>query len=171
MFVYYLSVAAIAFGALFGSQSLNEDRTLPSSPPESCEIRQAAWCLLYSDVTYEDKPSPLEKFSSIWIIRGSTWKEHPLVMREPRGCRQGRADTTEFVRSIKNVEFEGNRESMFVVRLKKDKTCDLEFFYYPVKRDPQAGGFFAALGLLRPCRDSACEGDVIGVKIRPFVHP
>jgi hypothetical protein len=170
MLLYDLSVVAVAFAALLG-KNLNEDQVLPSSPPERCEIQQASWCLLYSDVTYEDKPSTLEKFASVWTIRGSTWKNYPLVVREPRGCRVGRSDTTEFIRSTKNMEFEGRRRDMFVVRMKKNKTCDLEFIYFPVKQDPQAGGFFAALGLLRPCRDNACEGEVIGVKIRPFVHP
>lgn len=143
----------------------------PHAPPTFCEIRQATWCWLSSDATFEDRPSRAAGFSSLWIVRGGTWRNYPLVMHEPTGCRSGRADTVNLIKPPINVRLRGKLWNKIIVGLKKDGTCNLEFLYPKLSDDPQAGGFFAAMNLLRPCRNPACDGEPIGFKIRSLVDP
>lgn len=141
------------------------------APPSVCEIQQAVWCLLYSDATYEDRPSGQEAYASQWIVRGGTWQTHPLVINEPRGCRRGQSDTVELVSYERNVSSGGRNVNKMIVKLKQDGSCNLELLSPTLKEDPQAGAFFAGLTLIRPCRDTSCEGRPIAIWLRNLVEP
>lgn len=143
----------------------------PSAPPRFCEVKHSAWCLLTGADNYTDVPSLKAEYVSQWIVRGDLWRDHPLIINEPRGCRSGRSDTVALVSYERGVRWQGRNWNKLIVKLKKDGSCDLELWSAPVAVDPQAGAFFAGLSLVRPCKDAACEGDSIGTTIRPLVQP
>lgn len=142
-----------------------------NSPPRTCEIQHRSWCLLYGDVTYENIPSNLDSVKSHWIIRGSTWRNFPLLIDEPRGCREKFADTVELIKKEKNVLKNGTYMDKFTVKIRKDGTCDFNFFYQNSKADPTLGAFFAALTLFKPCYNEFCLGDPIAEKVRNEIDP
>jgi hypothetical protein len=165
-----LAIVILISGAC-APRTPSNPQVFQNEPPSSCEIQQPVWCLLYSDATYSDLPSASEAFASEWVVRGNTWKDYPLVIHEPRGCRVGRSDTVELVDYVKDFEWGGRKMNKVVVRMKSDNTCNLEFISFHLKDDPQAGGFFAAMTLVRPCTEQTCEGDAIGAKIGHLLSP
>jgi hypothetical protein len=127
--------------------------------------------LLYSDATYEDHPSTKAGLASQWVVRGGTWKDYPLIINEPAGCRAGVADEVKIVDHAGDYLWNNRRWNMVRVRLKRDKTCDLELISSRLSDDPQAGAFFAGFTMLRACRDAYCNGPVLGTEIRSRLEP
>lgn len=140
------------------------------APPSHCEIRQSAWCILYSDATYEDVPSESAGYSSYWTVRGGTWKEYPLLIKEPVGCRNGKSDTIEFISFEHLVKWRDQVLDKLVVKIKSDGSCNLEFLYPKSGVDPVDGAFFAAMTLVKACQDAPCSGDPIGRFVRSKIR-
>lgn len=163
----YLNARALSIFTLmlFMPCALYAENT-PSSPPNKCEIKQAVWCILYSDVSYEDYPSIESGFASSWVIRGGSWRSYPLIIREPIGCRNGNSDATEVLGDVQSIIMENGEWFKIIVKLKNDNSCNMEFTYPSEELDPQRGGFFAAMNLIRACTNEVCEGLPIGARIR-----
>ena len=145
----------------------SQAQSISYAPTTSCEIRQSTWCILYSDVTYKDIPSREKGYASSWIVTGDTWKDYPLIINEPTGCRNGKSNTLDLVGSETSIRWQGRVWQKIFVRLKKDKSCDLEFVYPPVGQDPQEGAFLAAMTLVKSCSDQSCSSSPLGLFIRP----
>lgn len=151
-------------------QETAQARSHPHAPPVLCEFKQSSWCILYSVATYEDAPSQEEGYASRWTVRGGTWKDHPLIINEPIGCRSGISDTVELLGSEETVEWHGQPLTKVAIKLKSDGSCNLELLYPRADADPQEGAFFAAMTLIKACQNTACTSAPIGIVIRPRIH-
>ena len=165
-----ITMAIVCVMAVALKPTSSHAQSAPHAPPTFCEIRQSAWCILYSDVSYKDAPSKKEGYASHWIVKGGTWKDNPLVINEPKGCRNGKSDTVDLIGSEEEVKSEGRTWTKIRVRIKKDKSCDLEFLYPPAGSDPQEGAFLAAMTIVKACGDQNCSSPPLGLFIRPKLN-
>jgi hypothetical protein len=166
-----LSSAMVLISALVYGPKPTDAAVLPHVPPRVCEIRQRAWCIYFSDATIEDRPAQSAAYTSVWSIRGSYWASYPLIIREPRGCRQALSDTVQLLDFNKHFNSMGQTWNRLTVRLMKNGGCDLVLLSPTLDRDPRGLAFFAGLGLIQACETSDCQGPVLGTEIRDLVNP
>jgi hypothetical protein len=167
-FMAFLSVMLVAPALC---ESSNGAIASTSSPPRRCEIRQKAWCIYFSDAAIQDQPATSTGYISTWTVRGSYWRDYPLVIQEPRGCREGLSDTIELRKFDKRFHWQGQGWIRTVVRLMTNGQCDLVLLSPTLTRDPAGSAFFAGLALIQACTTDTCEGAPIGGALRNAMDP
>lgn len=167
-----ITAIAIGAGLIFPMpRKAMADEGRSTEPPARCEIHQMAWCMLLDDMTYQDVPSTQENMASTWYLRGPLWKQYPLIINEPAGCRTGYSDIVKLVRFDRYYKVGEKTFGRIVVRLKKNGSCDLEMLSSKKSDDKYAGGFFAGLTSVKPCIDASCSGEVLAKDLRELVRP
>lgn len=138
--------------------SVPQGNSSASMPPPVCEIRQRAWCIIQANSVISD--------TSGWESTDPphTWRIHHrkqpgsnLVIFEPKGCRNGLADTVEAIRFSHGVTWEGNSWDEMQVRLRRDGTCDLILRVPVWTGDPLEWPFTEGRMNLVACKDEACS--------------
>lgn len=136
------------------------------APPRVCEIRQPAWCIYRSNITIQHAPS-FNSSQSIWTIWGSYWREDPVIILEPRGCRVGVSDVVELVDADDGYEWDGRIWNSIKVRLRSDGACDLNLLSPSVPEDKSRTAFSAKLTLIQACQTDGCDGPTVGQSLWP----
>lgn len=157
--------AAISYAmAEFKSSSI-------SSPARTCEMRQSTWCIYLGPSEIINHPSQSVAYRSTWIVKGVIHPDKPFIVLEPRGCREGFSDVVNLVGFDARFKWDEKNWNRIVVRLKSDKSCDLELLS-PIREDEPSGeAFFGSIALIQSCTTTNCEGSVLGEHIRSLVNP
>lgn len=153
---FFLTVSVLIIG--LGCVSVK------SAPPRVCEIRESVWCVYYGPVEIINQLSKTAEYRSVWTVRGDLQPDKPFILLEPRGCRVGLSDVIELVSFDKQFKWTDKYWNRAVVRLKSDKSCDIELLT-PSEYDEIQEAFSNSLGLIQACNTSTCEGPVLGEKI------
>lgn len=132
------------------------------SAPRVCAAVRGTYCIEELGLTIEETATSASQ--TMLALHGDDWRDKPLVISEPNGCRRGLADTIEL---MENTESDGKLRLR--VRLRRDGTCDLQISVNNRRTDPLGDGFFAAMTLIRACYETPCTGPVIGSRIRSAV--
>ena len=155
-------VALSTFAGLGSSKSVN---AMP--PVRVCEIRQSTWCIYAGDITIQHRLSSDVEYRSVWSIWGRYWADHPAVVLEPSGCRNGHSDQIRLIEHDVGFEWSGRKWDSVVVRLKVDGTCDLRLLSPAKGEDPRQSAFSAKLTLIQTCLTDLCEGVVVAREVLP----
>lgn len=78
-----VAVASVCHGAGV------EPRPESSAPPVECELQMTVWCIREGAQEIVSQFSQQGAYRRAWIIRGFYQPQWPLVVLEPRGCREG----------------------------------------------------------------------------------
>lgn len=139
------------------------------APPRVCEIRQAAWCIYRSDMTIQHEPVFNTNLSA-WTMWGSYWREHPAVILEPRGCRDGISDVVELMKTDDAYQWKGRAWNSITVRLRSDGSCDLNLLSPPAQEDKIGTAYSVKMTLIRACQTANCDGPTIALRIGPTLQ-
>jgi len=129
-----------------------------AAPPHKCEIRQSAWCIFQGAAEVTDRFVQHTDYNHVWIVRGFFHPQTPLVVMEPNGCREERSDVLESLSYENGVKWQAKLWIRIRVRLKSDKSCDLEVLVPTFKSDPTGEAYFQGLALIQNCTDDICNG-------------
>lgn len=135
------------------------------APPRDCEVVRGAWCILASSISFEHERPRDSPFRSKWTLRGRYWRDKPLVILEPGGCRTGVSDAAKVLSVSPSVLWEGKQWKSYVVRLKSDGSCDLKIL--SPQNDPLGSAFSASLTEIRVCSSVRCDGVVLAQHFPP----
>lgn len=133
----------------------NADKTRPSAPPPTCEIRQSAWCIA------EGAGQIVRRFDEeshdiAWVLSSVARPNAPLVILEPNGCRKGYSDVVAGLDFGDNIRWHGKMWDRVRVRLKRNGSCDLTLLFPPFSGDSLEWAFSVGRALLMACRDEGC---------------
>lgn len=138
------------------------EKAAPSAPSRTCEIRHATWCILVGPMSITDEFQLTGPFRSAWTIRGKLTPNLPLVVLEPHGCRRGYADVPELLGYEPAFRWKGKTLSRIRVRLKLDKSCDLELLFPRLEDDPMPEAFSSGIASIQSCTNATCHGENLG---------
>lgn len=144
------------------SQGITGEALAQSAPPRHCEMQLEAWCILKDNNTIEVAESTDQGYRYIWTMRGQYWSNHPSVILEPAGCRNGRSDVFELIHFDRNVSRGDRRWDILTVRLRSDASCDLKLLSPIENDDPVGASYSANLSLIRACQAQSCDGPTVG---------
>lgn len=148
-----------ASGACAGCETGAETQRLPLSAPRTCALVRGAYCIESVGLTIEAEPR--REGDSRLTIFEEHWREAPLIILEPAGCRNHLSDTIELI----SLNRAGGVLAMRI-RLRKDATCDVDLTAADRERDSAGDGFFTAMTQIRSCAAHPCTGPLIGERIR-----
>jgi hypothetical protein len=140
------------------------DQNTPSLFSPKCEIRQSTWCVMSEFQTITDQPANSKHFRNNWYVHGALDPRHPLVIREPKGCREGTSDVVELVRFDSTYRWRRKTWSRMVIRLKSNDSCNLELLFANYSAGGLREDFYSGLNL-RACTDALCSGPSILEKL------
>lgn len=155
---------ALAFGTLalgLGACQTPEQDVLPAaSAPRTCAMVRGAYCIENAGYTIDVEPLPGETRLTVYE---DWWRAHPLIIREPSGCRDTLSDTIELL-----SQADVGLETRFRVRFARNGRCDVLFIVGSEASDPADAALTAlsaALSQIRTCRSRPCEGPVVATEV------
>jgi len=159
---------AFAFGtlalALSACQAPEQNVSPAASAPRTCAMVRGAYCIENAGYTVDVEPLSGETRLTVYE---DWWRAHPLIIREPSGCRDTLSDTIELL-----SQADVGLETHFRVRFARNGRCDVLFVVGSEASDPAdpaLTALSAALTQIRTCRSPPCEGPVVAAEIgSPF---
>lgn len=139
-----------------------EPHPVSAAPHVKCELQMTVWCIREGAKEIVIKFSQQGTDRRAWIIRGFFQPQWPLVVLEPRGCREGVSDAVSILSFDDGVEWGQESWNRIRVRLKQDGSCDLDILVPYLSDDESGEAFFGGLALIQACTTSTCEGPSIG---------
>ena len=131
--------------------------------PRTCALVRGAYCIEDIGLVI-DQGRPTDRGTPITFYE-EDWRDRPVVLTEPPGCRKGLSDTIQWL----NVD-RSDETVALTIRLRADASCDLQITAGGKSRDPGATGFFTALTQIRACTRAPCEGVVLAGPLSSQVH-
>ena len=151
-----LMAASISYGASA------DPRAVSASPPVKCEIQMAVWCVREGAKEIVSQIAHDAAYRRAWIIRGFFQPHWPLIVLEPHGCREGLSDAASVVGFAEGIKWGQQSWNRIRVRLKDDRSCDLDLLVPHRSDDPSGEAFFGGMALIQACRTSTCDGPSLG---------
>lgn len=106
----------------------------PLEPPLKCKIMHGAWCIL-DGVDQREFTSYRNRYWRQWNLHDKYWNREVGVVLERRDCRGKAANTIEVVKVRPNTLWAGRRWNEVLLKLRKDRTCELRLFVPVDDRD------------------------------------
>lgn len=133
-----------------------------AAPTVRCEMQMTVWCIREGTQKVISQFSDQGAYRRAWTVSGFFQPKWPLVVLEPQGCRDGLSDTLLVVGFDAGVEWGQNSWNRIRVRLKEDRSCDLELLVPYYSDDASGEAFFGGLALIQACTTSTCTGPSLG---------
>lgn len=152
-----LSILVCLIGiSLVGCASASPPMQGVSAPARKCEITLSSWCIVEGAGVVTRRLADDGVHDRIWSLEGRFRPDSKLFILEPNGCKRGYADEMQLLRFEKGVEWDGVSLNRAIVRIKSDRSCDLQILFLPLDGDPMEWAFSTGLGLIWGCGDKAC---------------
>lgn len=142
--------------SLVGFASASPSQQGASAPPQRCEIRFSAWCIVQGASVVTRRLADDGINDRTWSLEGSFLPESKLLILEPRGCKTGHADEMRLISFEKGIEWNRQTLDRAVVRIKSDRSCDLKVLFPGLTGDAREWAFSTGLALIWGCADDAC---------------
>lgn len=152
---FFASVSAVYAGA-------------PSSPPNKCEIKQAAWCIQQGAFEITERMVNDGVNDHAWILSGQFRPDSKLVFLEPNGCRNGVSNTLELIDYEHNAKWDEQLWEKLKIRLNSDGMCDIVVLFPALNNDPLEWAYSTGLMLVKTCYDDLCKGNSLS-DIKPSI--
>lgn len=129
-------------------------------PPDRCEIKRGAWCILRDDVTVTKRLPTPGSGEVIWSVRDPLWKSD-FVIVESRGCDQVLSKDPKITGYVENASWGGDTWNEVNIKLDIGGVCSLRLLSKSGPADIHRSDYVSKLGLLRMCVDKNCGGETI----------